>query len=65
MDCGLKHQMISHSSVEDEYIMDMGSENYGCSHYRRRCKIIAPCCNEIFDCRHCHNDAKVEPFMNC
>lgn len=30
-----------------------------CSHYRRRCKIRAPCCNEIFDCRHCHNDAKV------
>ena len=30
-----------------------------CSHYRRRCKIRAPCCNEIFDCRHCHNEAKV------
>ena len=30
-----------------------------CSHYRRRCKIRAPCCNEIFDCRHCHNDVKV------
>lgn len=33
--------------------------NFSCSHYRRRCKIIAPCCNEIFDCRHCHNDVKV------
>ncbi|CAL9108954.1 unnamed protein product [Musa textilis] len=30
----------------------------GCSHYRRRCKIRAPCCGEVFDCRHCHNDAK-------
>lgn len=36
----------------------MDSENYGCSHYRRRCKIRAPCCDEIFDCRHCHNESK-------
>ncbi|KAG8655173.1 hypothetical protein MANES_04G013301v8 [Manihot esculenta] len=34
------------------------SGNYGCSHYRRKCKIRAPCCNEVFDCRHCHNEAK-------
>ncbi|XP_003606334.3 E3 ubiquitin-protein ligase RZFP34 [Medicago truncatula] len=34
------------------------SSNFGCTHYRRRCKIIAPCCNEVFDCRHCHNEAK-------
>ncbi|KAG5238030.1 hypothetical protein OIU76_014539 [Salix suchowensis] len=38
--------------------MQIGYGNYGCSHYRRRCKIRAPCCNEIFDCRHCHNDVK-------
>ncbi len=30
-----------------------------CSHYRRRCRIRAPCCDEVFDCRHCHNDVKV------
>ncbi|KAG5562658.1 hypothetical protein RHGRI_005398 [Rhododendron griersonianum] len=37
------------------------SEDFGvpqCPHYRRRCRIRAPCCNEIFDCRHCHNEAK-------
>lgn len=33
-----------------------------CSHYKRRCKIRAPCCNEIFDCRHCHNEAKVYSY---
>ncbi|KAJ0036014.1 hypothetical protein Pint_25052 [Pistacia integerrima] len=36
-----------------------GKMGYGCKHYRRRCKIRAPCCNEIFDCRHCHNEAAV------
>ncbi|GAB2215184.1 hypothetical protein Droror1_Dr00019563 [Drosera rotundifolia] len=46
------------SSVGNDYAMDLGSGNYGCSHYRRRCKIRAPCCNEVFDCRHCHNEAK-------
>ncbi|CAN1283891.1 E3 ubiquitin-protein ligase MIEL1, partial [Linum perenne] len=34
-----------------------------CEHYRRRCKIRAPCCNEIFSCRHCHNEARLSyPF---
>ncbi|XP_073009422.1 E3 ubiquitin-protein ligase RZFP34 [Typha latifolia] len=38
--------------------MDLGSGKSGCSHYRRGCKIRAPCCGEIFYCRHCHNEAK-------
>uniref|UniRef100_A0A6P3ZA79 E3 ubiquitin-protein ligase RZFP34-like n=1 Tax=Ziziphus jujuba TaxID=326968 RepID=A0A6P3ZA79_ZIZJJ len=37
---------------------ELASGDFGCSHYRRRCKIRAPCCNEIFDCRHCHDEAK-------
>nr|GMD64044.1 E3 ubiquitin-protein ligase MIEL1 [Ipomoea batatas] len=37
---------------------DFGKMLFGCEHYRRRCKIRAPCCNEIFTCRHCHNEAK-------
>lgn len=32
---------------------------FRCQHYRRRCKIRAPCCNEIYPCRHCHNEATV------
>jgi hypothetical protein len=30
-----------------------------CAHYRRGCRIVAPCCGDLFGCRHCHNDAKV------
>ncbi|CAH1415079.1 unnamed protein product [Lactuca virosa] len=37
--------------------LDYGKMGYGCKHYRRRCMIRAPCCNEIFGCRHCHNEA--------
>lgn len=29
----------------------------GCSHYRKKCKIIAPCCSKVFVCRLCHNDS--------
>ncbi|XP_050942933.1 E3 ubiquitin-protein ligase MIEL1 [Cucumis melo] len=36
---------------------DFGKLQYGCEHYRRRCKIRAPCCDQIFTCRHCHNEA--------
>nr|XP_007132333.1 hypothetical protein PHAVU_011G086000g [Phaseolus vulgaris]ESW04327.1 hypothetical protein PHAVU_011G086000g [Phaseolus vulgaris] len=38
--------------------MERGIQNFGCTHYRRRCKIRAPCCDEVFYCRHCHNEAK-------
>nr|CAB3502033.1 unnamed protein product [Digitaria exilis] len=37
---------------------DADPGQYGCVHYRRRCKIRAPCCGEVFDCRRCHNEAK-------
>nr|XP_033509678.1 E3 ubiquitin-protein ligase RZFP34-like isoform X3 [Nicotiana tomentosiformis] len=58
METGSHEQGISHSLAVDESMTEMGSGNFGCSHYRRRCKIRAPCCDEIFDCRHCHNDSK-------
>uniref|UniRef100_A0A1D1Y8T3 RING finger and CHY zinc finger domain-containing protein 1 n=1 Tax=Anthurium amnicola TaxID=1678845 RepID=A0A1D1Y8T3_9ARAE len=37
--------------------LGFGKMGYGCKHYRRRCKIRAPCCNEVFVCRHCHNES--------
>eukprot|EP00743_Colponemidia_sp_Colp-15_P002936 GILK01003176.1.p1 GENE.GILK01003176.1~~GILK01003176.1.p1 ORF type:complete len:353 (-),score=12.22 GILK01003176.1:222-1196(-) len=33
---------------------------HGCKHYRRRCKLRAPCCGEVFWCRHCHNEVHME-----
>ncbi|GJN31465.1 hypothetical protein PR202_gb19865 [Eleusine coracana subsp. coracana] len=35
----------------------------GCKHYRRRCRIRAPCCNDVFHCRHCHNESTVRPLL--
>ncbi|CAI0469409.1 unnamed protein product [Linum tenue] len=46
-------------------LQDMGIGNFGCSHYKRRCKIRAPCCDEIFDCRHCHNESKNSIEVDC
>ncbi|KAK0607582.1 hypothetical protein LWI29_017049 [Acer saccharum] len=42
-------------SMDNEFEHGMGPKR--CKHYRRRCKIRAPCCNEIFECRHCHKEA--------
>ncbi|GAB2277245.1 hypothetical protein Dimus_011952, partial [Dionaea muscipula] len=47
------------TSTHGNHIATRGYMDYGCQHYWRRCRIRAPCCNEIFDCRHCHNEAKV------
>ncbi|KAJ4837969.1 hypothetical protein Tsubulata_031782 [Turnera subulata] len=64
--CSPSQQLVGESLISAKQAMDMetsemlnkGLMEYGCSHYRRRCRIRAPCCNEIFDCRHCHNEAK-------
>eukprot|EP00890_Picochlorum_soloecismus_P005086 jgi/Picsp_1/5579/NSC_02938-R1_ring finger and chy zinc finger domain-containing protein 1 len=42
----------------DSQLREFGSGLYGCKHYRRRVKFVAPCCGEVFACRHCHNEAK-------
>lgn len=35
-----------------------GLGEHGCRHYRRRARLVAPCCGEAFWCRHCHNEAR-------
>ncbi|KAF2289857.1 hypothetical protein GH714_038927 [Hevea brasiliensis] len=50
---------MSNFRHEDVSPLDLGLGHFGCTHYRRRCKIRAPCCDEIFDCRHCHIESKV------
>lgn len=54
-------QSPDHKKIND--LRERGYMEYGCQHYRRRCRIRAPCCNEIFDCRHCHNEAKVSKCL--
>ncbi|WVZ20722.1 hypothetical protein V8G54_008044 [Vigna mungo] len=49
-------QSTDHQKINT--MRERGYMEYGCQHYRRRCRIRAPCCNEIFNCRHCHNEAK-------
>ncbi|KAF5188764.1 hypothetical protein FRX31_021651 [Thalictrum thalictroides] len=44
-------------SVSDSERQDIGKLEYGCEHYKRRCKIRGPCFNKVFTCRHCHNAA--------
>jgi RING finger and CHY zinc finger domain-containing protein 1 len=29
--------------------------NFGCEHYKRKCKLIMPCCDKAFSCRLCHD----------
>lgn len=29
---------------------------FGCKHYKRNCKLLAPCCNKLFTCIRCHDD---------
>lgn len=32
-------------------------EELGCEHYKRHCKLVAPCCGKVYNCRF--SDAKI------
>jgi RING finger/CHY zinc finger protein 1 len=49
--------------LEDFNNMFIGDIIYNCGHYIRGCKYVSPCCNQIFDCRLCH-DANFENDIN-
>ena len=36
--------------------MEQIIENYGCKHYKRKCKFVSYCCEKIFNCRLCHDE---------
>jgi len=37
-------------------ISKKASDQQKCLHYERKCKIITPCCNKLYDCRICHDE---------
>ncbi|XP_062504416.1 RING finger and CHY zinc finger domain-containing protein 1-like [Corticium candelabrum] len=41
----------------------MSSQPPGCEHYKRKCALLAVCCNRMFACRLCH-DAHSDHQMN-
>ncbi|CBZ53309.1 hypothetical protein NCLIV_030960 [Neospora caninum Liverpool] len=44
----------------DEKATEEVEPRIGCPHYRRKCKVVSPCCGEVFWCRHCHNEVKAD-----
>lgn len=44
------------SNVNFNLILDSTQDVLGCKHYRRNCQIIAPCCNNKYSCRVCHDE---------
>lgn len=34
----------------------------GCSHYKRRCLFVTPCCNKLYQCRYCHDENESHYF---
>ena len=68
-----KHQMSSQSAMiaftlsgeptGDPKQMELNRPQ--CSHYKRNCSIISPCCGMVFGCRICHDECEHQskPFM--
>ena len=41
------------------------SDPGGCTHYRRRCQIQAPCCQQFFSCHACHDELVSRTLTGC
>lgn len=39
-----------------EIALESHDEKDNCEHYKRGCKILAPCCDKLFHCRLCHDE---------
>jgi len=37
---------------------------HGCQHYKRKCKLVAPCCNKAYNCRFCHDESEDSHTLN-
>ncbi|KAM5570638.1 hypothetical protein ABKV19_011336 [Rosa sericea] len=40
-----------HPSYQDPFGL-----TFGCKHYKRNCKLVAPCCNQLYTCIRCHDE---------
>ena len=47
------HSCTSHISFHQP--KDGSKRVFGCEHYRRGCQVSAPCCDQFFVCRFCHD----------
>jgi len=51
----------SSDHVQQSTLCDKGGDaKFGCSHYTRKCRLVAPCCGKIYSCRFCHDDDQTE-----
>ena len=42
----------SSDQVQQSTLCDKGGDaKFGCSHYTRKCRLVAPCCGKIYSCR--------------
>lgn len=39
---------------------DQEESIFGCNHYKRNCKLLAPCCKKLFTCIRCHDDTTTD-----
>ena len=51
--------MADERPVKSEAAETDGQQQYGCEHYRRKARLVAPCCGRLFWCRICHDTSEV------
>mmetsp|Transcript_23919 Transcript_23919/g.43259 ORF Transcript_23919/g.43259 Transcript_23919/m.43259 type:complete len:186 (-) Transcript_23919:2400-2957(-) len=48
--------MVASTGISSVLPPTLTLDPIACTHYERKCNIIAPCCGQVFGCRVCHDD---------
>ncbi|XP_045130411.1 RING finger and CHY zinc finger domain-containing protein 1-like isoform X2 [Portunus trituberculatus] len=49
-------------ALQDAHRTISSNFTLGCEHYRRKCKLVSPCCKQNYICRFCHDESENHPL---
>ena len=52
------------AQTQDYHMENMEEKKRGCKHYERGCCFISPCCQKVFSCRLCHDEAIMDHSLD-
>lgn len=57
----MRHECTTNTTTANASSKILEEARPPCSHYERRCSLVAPCCGLAFGCRICHDECPVLP----
>ena len=54
--CASSQAQARAQALPQSLLQAQAAPELGCAHYRRKCRLVAPCCGGVYSCRFCHDE---------